>query len=169
MADTGEQLVTAISNFNELIESSLEDFTTANTGITAKLVDTHLPFNTAIDDPEEYGAPDATCYNEDGVSCVSGFLRLLRPTATCSLTHHSYGSTTTIRPSPSRDSLALRWRRYGGTVSSDVSTAPCAKAEHAVCFMRKYHIAQLPQGVGPAVKVVRLPGPDAYFWNGQRE
>lgn len=67
----GDQLVAAIANFNELIASHLEDFTTANTGVTAKIVDTHVPFNTAIDNPEEYGAPDATCYNEDGVSCVS--------------------------------------------------------------------------------------------------
>lgn len=71
MVDSGEQLVDAIANFNELIESSLEAFTTANTGVAAKLVDTHLPFNTAINNPEEYGAPNGTCYNEDGVSCVS--------------------------------------------------------------------------------------------------
>lgn len=67
----GEQLVSAIAGFNELIASHLDEFTTANTGVTAKLVDTHVPFNTALDDPAEYGAPDATCYNEDGVSCVS--------------------------------------------------------------------------------------------------
>lgn len=68
-----ELLAAAIDDFNGLIESNLADFTAANTGITAQIVDTAVAFNKAIDDPTAYGAPDATCYNADGVSCVSSF------------------------------------------------------------------------------------------------
>lgn len=71
MADGGEPLIAALADFNTNIETSLETFSTANEGVTAQLIDTALPFNTAIENPEEYGAPDATCFNEDGVSCVS--------------------------------------------------------------------------------------------------
>lgn len=64
-------LAAGIDEFNGIIESSLADFTAANTGVTAKIIDTAVAFNTAIDDPTSYGSPDATCYNADGVSCVS--------------------------------------------------------------------------------------------------
>lgn len=68
---TVELLSSGIDEFNGLLQSRLEDFTAANTGITAKIIDTAVAFNTALDDPTSYGAPDATCYNADGVSCVS--------------------------------------------------------------------------------------------------
>lgn len=70
-AESNKLLVAAIDQFNELLASNLESFTKANKGVTAKIVDTAVAFNTAIKDPESFGAPDATCYNEDGVSCVS--------------------------------------------------------------------------------------------------
>lgn len=33
-------------------------------------VDTQAPFNTAINNPTAYGAPNAVCYNANGVSCL---------------------------------------------------------------------------------------------------
>jgi phospholipase/lecithinase/hemolysin len=70
----GEQAVSLISGaigvFNDLVASGLEDFVSANTGVTAKLVDTTAAFNEAIENPAEYGAPDATCFNGDGTSCL---------------------------------------------------------------------------------------------------
>lgn len=60
----------AIAKYNDAIAQRLEAFKASNSGVTAKIVDTAVPFNTALDNPTEYGAPDATCYNEDGTSCL---------------------------------------------------------------------------------------------------
>lgn len=66
-----EHLQAAITLFNGLVASGLTDFESSNADVIAKLIDTSVPFNKAIANPEEYGAPDATCFNSDGVSCVS--------------------------------------------------------------------------------------------------
>lgn len=59
-----------IIQYNNLLTSRLAAFKSANTGVTAQIVDTAAPFNTAIANPTAYGSPDATCYNSDGVSCL---------------------------------------------------------------------------------------------------
>ncbi|KAJ2904348.1 hypothetical protein MKZ38_008264 [Zalerion maritima] len=59
-----------IETFNGLIDTYLASFQEDNAGVVATVVDTANPFYEAIDNPAEYGAPDATCYNEDGVSCL---------------------------------------------------------------------------------------------------
>lgn len=59
-----------IAKYNQLLASALAKFTSANSGITAKIVDTTTPFMTAIKNPTAYGSPDATCYNADGKSCL---------------------------------------------------------------------------------------------------
>ncbi|KDN66473.1 putative fungal cellulose binding domain-containing protein [Colletotrichum sublineola] len=69
-ADAGGQLSASIKQYNELIASNLAAFKTKNAGVTSWVVDTAPPFDKAIDNPTSYGAPDATCYNEDGVSCL---------------------------------------------------------------------------------------------------
>lgn len=61
---------TVIANYNKVLASSLAKFTSANSGVTAKIVDTTTPFMTAIKNPTAYGSPDATCYNADGKSCL---------------------------------------------------------------------------------------------------
>ncbi|POS75545.1 cellulose-binding GDSL lipase/acylhydrolase [Diaporthe helianthi] len=61
---------TVIAKYNQLVVSSLANFTAANTGVTAKIVDTTKPFMTAVENPTAYGSPDATCYNADGKSCL---------------------------------------------------------------------------------------------------
>jgi phospholipase/lecithinase/hemolysin len=60
----------SIKKYNDAIAARLATFEAANAGVTAKIVDTALPFNTAIENPTKYGAPNATCYNSDGVSCL---------------------------------------------------------------------------------------------------
>ncbi|KAL2192970.1 carbohydrate esterase family 16 protein [Corynascus similis CBS 632.67] len=73
LANTPEQQeleAESIQKYNDALAANLEAFTEKNDGITAKIVDTTVPFNTALDNPEEYGSPDATCYNSDGVSCL---------------------------------------------------------------------------------------------------
>ncbi|EAW11689.1 uncharacterized protein ACLA_093880 [Aspergillus clavatus NRRL 1] len=59
-----------IKQYNDLIAKNLKQFKKKNSGITAKIVDTHAPFNTALDNPTAYGAKNATCFNEDGKSCL---------------------------------------------------------------------------------------------------
>jgi phospholipase/lecithinase/hemolysin len=59
-----------IARYNQLLASSLAEFTSANAGVNAKIVDTTTPFMTAIKNPTAYGSPDATCYNADGKSCL---------------------------------------------------------------------------------------------------
>jgi hypothetical protein len=65
------QLRASISNYNELIASNLDTFKSQNSGVKAEIVDTHVAFNEAINNPTKYGAPDALCYDGDGKSCVS--------------------------------------------------------------------------------------------------
>lgn len=68
--DARAQEDAVITQYNSLIASRLEAFSAANKGVTGKVVDTAAPFDTAIADPEAYGAPNATCYAEDGNSCL---------------------------------------------------------------------------------------------------
>ncbi|KAK1760285.1 hypothetical protein QBC47DRAFT_427356 [Echria macrotheca] len=60
----------AIAKYNDALAARLAAFITAHPGVTATLVDTSVPFNKALDNPTKYGAPNATCYNGDGVSCL---------------------------------------------------------------------------------------------------
>ncbi|KAH6847833.1 hypothetical protein B0I37DRAFT_415545 [Chaetomium sp. MPI-CAGE-AT-0009] len=71
-SDESQQQVeaAAIAKYNDALTAGLAAFTTKNTGITSKIVDTTAPFNTALDNPTKYGSPDATCYNGDGKSCL---------------------------------------------------------------------------------------------------
>ncbi|KAK2054969.1 GDSL-like Lipase/Acylhydrolase [Colletotrichum caudatum] len=69
-ADAGGQLSAAIQQYNELIVGNLAAFKAKNAGVTSWVVDTAPAFDVAIDNPAAYGAPDATCYNENGLSCL---------------------------------------------------------------------------------------------------
>jgi phospholipase/lecithinase/hemolysin len=60
----------AIAKYNNAITTGLAAFKAKNAGITSKIIDTTAPFNTALDNPTKYGSPDATCYNNDGKSCL---------------------------------------------------------------------------------------------------
>lgn len=59
-----------IATYNSLIQSNLSAFKAKHSDIIATVVDTAAPFNQAINNPTAYGAPDATCYNADGTSCL---------------------------------------------------------------------------------------------------
>jgi phospholipase/lecithinase/hemolysin len=65
-----KQLQDQISLWNTVLKTKLADFQAANKLATFKLVDTAPAFNTAIENPDKYGAPDALCHDEDGVSCL---------------------------------------------------------------------------------------------------
>ncbi|KAL2015160.1 hypothetical protein VTK56DRAFT_6192 [Thermocarpiscus australiensis] len=68
--ESQEAEAAAIDKYNNAIASRLQAFKTKNGGVVATIVDTAVPFNTALDNPTAYGAPDATCYNSDGESCL---------------------------------------------------------------------------------------------------
>lgn len=68
--DARDSEATVITKYNQLLASGLAKFTSANSGVTAKIIDTTTPFMTAINNPTAYGSPDATCYNADGKSCL---------------------------------------------------------------------------------------------------
>lgn len=61
---------TAIAQYNAALQSSAASFAGKNSGIKYWVLNTTTPFQTALDNPTKYGAPDATCYNGDGVSCL---------------------------------------------------------------------------------------------------
>lgn len=69
-ASSEASLVTAIATYNNFLSSKLATFTSVNSGVSSWLVNTTAPFYEAINDPTAYGAPNATCYNSDGVSCL---------------------------------------------------------------------------------------------------
>lgn len=69
-ADADAQEAAAITEYNGLLASNLANFTASNTGVKANLVNTTIAFQTAIDDPQAYGAANATCFDDDGTTCL---------------------------------------------------------------------------------------------------
>ncbi|KAH7129568.1 hypothetical protein B0J13DRAFT_564267 [Dactylonectria estremocensis] len=69
-SDSSARLVSAIKLYNKLLSVGFQTFQKRNRHITGKIIDTSLAFNRAIKNPTKYGAPNATCYNEDGLSCL---------------------------------------------------------------------------------------------------
>ncbi|CZR47344.1 uncharacterized protein FPRO_08718 [Fusarium proliferatum ET1] len=69
-ADSNALLVKAIELYNSKLALKLSAFKKANSGVKTLLVDTSVSFKKAINNPKVYGAPDATCYNSDGKSCL---------------------------------------------------------------------------------------------------
>ncbi|KAM7192395.1 hypothetical protein V8F20_008855 [Naviculisporaceae sp. PSN 640] len=60
----------SINKYNTALASRLASFVQQNAGVDARLLDTWVPFNQALENPTRYGAPNATCYNADAVSCL---------------------------------------------------------------------------------------------------
>jgi phospholipase/lecithinase/hemolysin len=69
-AESQKLLRNSIATWNQILTTKLATFTAANRGVKTTLVDTTTAFNTAIENPTQYGAPNASCFNSDGVSCV---------------------------------------------------------------------------------------------------
>lgn len=59
-----------IDYWNAGVVSRAATFRTANVDANVTIVDTRASFNEAIADPQAYGAPDATCTNANGKSCL---------------------------------------------------------------------------------------------------
>ncbi|KLU82816.1 fungal cellulose binding domain-containing protein [Magnaporthiopsis poae ATCC 64411] len=57
--------------YSDLVVRGLASFKAANADLSvAVFVDTAAPFNEALDHPTAYGAPNATCVNDNGFSCL---------------------------------------------------------------------------------------------------
>ncbi len=67
---TTDMVANAIEVFNSALQTGIAAFEAANPDAAVTFVDTAAPFNEALDNPTEYGSPDATCWDEDGVSCL---------------------------------------------------------------------------------------------------
>jgi phospholipase/lecithinase/hemolysin len=59
-----------IQTYNTKLASRLATFKASHRDVTAQLFDTAPTFKTVLDNPTAYGAPDATCVNGDGRSCL---------------------------------------------------------------------------------------------------
>ncbi|GFF60194.1 GDSL esterase/lipase At1g29660 [Aspergillus udagawae] len=74
MIERGSEVVAqetaAVEKYNSLLATYLSKFLSSNTQSRAKLIHTRRPFDTAINNPTAYGAPNATCVNWDGTSCL---------------------------------------------------------------------------------------------------
>lgn len=68
--DVRAQEVEVITAYNARLARHLTHFAAAHEGVTARFVDTARAFQAAIDDPTAYGAANATCYADDGTSCL---------------------------------------------------------------------------------------------------
>ncbi|MCJ1313573.1 hypothetical protein MMC25_007252 [Agyrium rufum] len=60
----------AILQFNAAIQSSVSAFQKANPAATVYVYDTQVPFNTALDNPTAYGAPNNSCFDAGGSICL---------------------------------------------------------------------------------------------------
>lgn len=59
-----------IQDYNSLLTSSVPAFQAAHPGSSLAIVDEQPVFNDILDNPQAYGAPNATCFNDDGYSCL---------------------------------------------------------------------------------------------------
>ncbi|KAF2456920.1 hypothetical protein BDY21DRAFT_386323 [Lineolata rhizophorae] len=60
----------AITQYNAALSAAAAAWQSEHPGTNVVMVDTQRPFNTAMDDPSAYGAENASCYDEDGETCL---------------------------------------------------------------------------------------------------
>ncbi|OJJ06243.1 hypothetical protein ASPVEDRAFT_139349 [Aspergillus versicolor CBS 583.65] len=68
--DTVEQHAAYLDVYNQQLESLVTGLSANGTEVTAVLYDSWSFMTDVLDNPAKYGFQDATCINEDGVSCV---------------------------------------------------------------------------------------------------
>jgi len=69
-ASAREQEAGVIAQYNDILFSQLGLFKSSNANVTATVINTAEAFDEALDHPAKYGAPDATCFNSDGKTCL---------------------------------------------------------------------------------------------------
>ena len=82
----------AVKQYNDALKARVAKFAAANPQAKTYIVDTTVPFTKALDNPKEYGADNATCYDESGTKCLwwndvsLALLMLLGFSCSCRLT-----------------------------------------------------------------------------------
>jgi len=61
---------TNIQIWNSQFKKSAAQWAADHTDTNVKLLNTHSIVANILDNPTKYGAPDATCYNSTGTSCL---------------------------------------------------------------------------------------------------
>ncbi len=62
--------MTNVNNLNTQLAARLATFKSQNPGVVAEVVSSASAITTAIANPKAYNAPDATCLNKNGKSCL---------------------------------------------------------------------------------------------------
>jgi phospholipase/lecithinase/hemolysin len=65
-----DNLRAGIVTYNKRVESLLSEFKAAYDDVEGEIFDTAPAFREAYANPQNYGSPDASCVNADGVSCL---------------------------------------------------------------------------------------------------
>jgi len=65
-----QKVMSNVNSLNSQLASRLATFKAQNPGVTAFVVDSATAINTATANPRNHGAPDATCLNKNGKSCL---------------------------------------------------------------------------------------------------
>ncbi|VUC25796.1 unnamed protein product [Clonostachys rosea] len=69
--EEGQDLLRSyIDTYNNGVASILEELKACHDDVKGQVFDTAPAFRRALKSPETYGAPNATCFNADGVSCL---------------------------------------------------------------------------------------------------
>ncbi|KAF6789713.1 cellulose-binding gdsl lipase acylhydrolase [Colletotrichum sojae] len=68
--ESNAKLAAAVELYNKILEDNAHKFEKSYRGSRLWLVRTSEAYEAALDYPQAYGAPDATCTNEDGLSCL---------------------------------------------------------------------------------------------------
>ena len=69
-AEAQAAIVSDVSKFNKAIRKGLRNFAHHNLEARVWVLNTTKVFDKALDNPTAYGAPNADCYNSNGVSCL---------------------------------------------------------------------------------------------------
>ncbi|KAF6832641.1 hypothetical protein CPLU01_06037, partial [Colletotrichum plurivorum] len=69
-SESNAKLAAAVDLYNQILEENAFKFEKSHRGSRVWLVRTTEAYETALNNPQAYGAPDATCTNEDGLSCL---------------------------------------------------------------------------------------------------
>lgn len=59
-----------VTQWNKALNSGAASFESKHPDSSILFMDTKSVFNPILDHPTEYGAPDNTCHNHDGTSCL---------------------------------------------------------------------------------------------------
>lgn len=69
-SSTHDTISKTIPSFNKNLRARVDPFIAAHSDARLQIFDTSETFNSILDSPQAWGAPNNTCANADGVSCL---------------------------------------------------------------------------------------------------